>query len=60
MTTTTASVPVLSMAAIAERFETLAAAEKWFEIQDELFDNGVKDIEPAIRLTAQTPEEKTK
>ena len=32
--------------AIAARFNELAKQEKWFEIQDELFAEGVKSIEP--------------
>ena len=31
---------------VAERFNELAQQEKWFEIQDELFANDVKSIEP--------------
>lgn len=32
---------------VAARFNELAQAEKWFEIQDELFDDNVKSVEPA-------------
>ncbi|MEP6737612.1 MAG: SRPBCC domain-containing protein [Chryseolinea sp.] len=32
---------------VAARFNELAKQEKWFEIQDELFDDNVKSIEPA-------------
>lgn len=32
---------------VAARFEELAREERWFDIQDELFDNDVKSIEPA-------------
>lgn len=32
---------------IAARFDELAQQEKWFEIQDELFADGVRSIEPA-------------
>ncbi|RYE24681.1 MAG: nuclear transport factor 2 family protein [Sphingobacteriales bacterium] len=32
---------------VAARFETLANEEKWFEIQDELFADDVKSIEPS-------------
>jgi len=32
---------------VAARFNELAQQEKWFEIQDELFAEGVKSIEPA-------------
>lgn len=33
--------------AIANRFNELAQQEKWFEIQEELFADNVKSIEPA-------------
>jgi hypothetical protein len=32
---------------VAARFSELAQAEKWFEIQDELFDDNVRSVEPA-------------
>ena len=32
---------------VAERFNELAQQEKWFEIQDELFAENVKSIEPS-------------
>jgi hypothetical protein len=32
---------------VANRFNELAKQEKWFEIQEELFDSDVKSIEPA-------------
>lgn len=32
---------------IAARFDVLAGQEKWFEIQEELFSDNVKSIEPA-------------
>lgn len=32
---------------VASRFNELAKQEKWFEIQDELFSDDVKSIEPA-------------
>lgn len=32
---------------VAARFNELAQQEKWFEIQDELFADDVKSIEPA-------------
>jgi len=32
---------------VAARFDELAKQEKWFEIQDELFADNVKSIEPA-------------
>ena len=37
----------LSTEQIAARFNELAQTEKWFEIQDELFSDNVKSIEPA-------------
>jgi hypothetical protein len=37
---------VLSTEEIAIRFDELAQQEKWFEIQDELFADNVKSIEP--------------
>lgn len=37
----------LSTSAIAARFYELAKQEQWFEIQDELFAENVKSIEPA-------------
>jgi hypothetical protein len=33
---------------VADRFDELAQKEKWFEIQDELFSENVKSIEPQI------------
>jgi hypothetical protein len=36
----------MTIQAIVERFNTLAQQEKWFEIQDELFSDDVKSIEP--------------
>jgi SnoaL-like domain len=32
---------------VAKRFNELAQQEKWFEIQDELFADGVRSVEPA-------------
>jgi hypothetical protein len=32
---------------VAARFNELAQGEKWFEIQDELFDDHVRSVEPA-------------
>lgn len=32
---------------VAERFDTLAQQEKWFEIQEEFFSDNVVSIEPA-------------
>ena len=37
---------ILTTPEIAARFNELAQQEKWFEIQDELFDENVKSIEP--------------
>lgn len=42
MTTT----PVMTTQQVAERFNELAKQEKWFEIQDELFAENVKSIDP--------------
>ena len=36
----------MTTAAVATRFHELAKAEKWFEIQDELFADTIKSIEP--------------
>jgi ketosteroid isomerase-like protein len=44
---TTQAKKILSTAEVAARFDALAQAEKWFEIQDELFAENVKSIEPA-------------
>lgn len=38
---------ILSTQEIAERFHELAQQEKWFEIQDELFADNVRSVEPA-------------
>ena len=37
---------VMTPQQVAERFNELAKQEKWFQIQDELFSDGVKSIEP--------------
>ena len=37
----------MTTAQVAARFNELAQQEKWFEIQDELFSENVKSIEPA-------------
>jgi hypothetical protein len=42
---TTASM-VLTTQLVADRFNELAQQEKWFEIQDELFADNVKSIDP--------------
>ncbi|HEY9007740.1 MAG TPA: SnoaL-like domain-containing protein [Ohtaekwangia sp.] len=44
MTTNT----VLTTQEVAERFHVLAQQEKWFEIQDELFADNVRSIEPTV------------
>jgi hypothetical protein len=38
---------ILTTQQVAARFHELAQQEKWFEIQDELFDDAVKSIEPS-------------
>jgi ketosteroid isomerase-like protein len=38
---------VMTTQQVADRFNELAMQEKWFEIQDELFADNVKSIEPA-------------
>ena len=43
---TTATTTLLTTAEVAARFYELAQKEKWFEIQDELFADNVKSIEP--------------
>jgi hypothetical protein len=37
---------VLTTPQVVERFKELAKEEKWFDIQDELFSEDVKSIEP--------------
>ena len=37
----------MTVQAVAARFHQLAQQEKWFEIQDELFAESVRSIEPA-------------
>jgi predicted neutral ceramidase superfamily lipid hydrolase len=37
---------ILTSAEVAARFNELAQQEKWFEIQDELFSDSVKSIDP--------------
>jgi len=44
MTTNTA---ILTTQQVAARFDELAQQEKWFEIQEELFADNVKSIDPA-------------
>jgi len=43
---------------IAARFNQLAQQEKWFEIQDELFADNVKSVEPATAKYLQYAEGK--
>lgn len=38
---------VMTSKEVAARFEQLARQEKWFEIQDELFADEVRSVEPA-------------
>ena len=40
------SIEVMTTQQVAARFFELAQQEKWFEIQDELFSDDVKSIEP--------------
>ena len=42
----TTSSMVLTTQMVASRFDELAQQEKWFEIQDELFSDDVKSIDP--------------
>ena len=44
MTTTNIGIPTIQE--VAARFNELAQQEKWFEIQDELFADNVKSIDP--------------
>lgn len=41
---------ILSTLEVAARFDELAQQEKWFDIQDELFADNVKSIEPPSSL----------
>ena len=43
---TTTNNKVLSTQEVADRFNELAQQEKWFEIQDELFADKVRSIDP--------------
>ncbi len=43
----TTNVKVLTTQEVATRFNELAREEKWFEIQDELFADNVRSIDPA-------------
>ena|SRR5688572_27302914 len=42
----TAKKPTMTTQNVAARFNELAQQEKWFEIQDELFADNVKSIDP--------------
>ena len=44
---------------VAARFNELAQQEKWFEIQDELFGNEVKSVEPLTAKYLHNAEGKT-
>ena len=44
---TTETKKTLTTQEVAARFDTLAQQELWFEIQDELFADNVKSIEPS-------------
>jgi len=44
--TTSTNTQVMTTTEVASRFNELARQEKWFEIQDELFSDGVKSIDP--------------
>ena len=46
MTTATEN-KVMTTQEVADRFNELAQQEKWFQIQDELFADNVRSIEPA-------------
>ncbi|AYB33488.1 SnoaL-like domain-containing protein [Chryseolinea soli] len=43
---------------VADRFDTLAQEERWFEIQDELFADNVRSIEPPNSAYLQDAEGK--
>ncbi len=44
--TTSTNNQVMTTQEVASRFNELAKQEKWFEIQDELFSDNVKSVEP--------------
>jgi hypothetical protein len=46
MTTTTMTETSLTTQEVASRFNELAQQEKWFDLQDELFADNVKSIDP--------------
>jgi hypothetical protein len=43
---TSTNTQVMTTQEVASRFNELAGQEKWFEIQDELFSDNVKSIDP--------------
>jgi hypothetical protein len=43
----TTSTTILATEEVAARFDDLAQQEKWFEIQDELFAENVRSVEPS-------------
>ena len=43
---TTETKKALTIQEVADRFDTLAQQELWFEIQDELFADNVRSVEP--------------
>lgn len=49
----------MTTAEVAARFHALAQAEKWFEIQDELFAENVRSIEPAHAVHMQNAQGKS-
>ena len=55
----TTDTPALTTSAIAARFNELAQQEKWFDIQDELFADNVKSIEPANASYLKNAESKS-
>ena len=58
MSTTIANA-VITTTEVANRFNELAQQEKWFEIQDELFADDVRSIEPAGAKNLPNAEGKT-
>jgi hypothetical protein len=44
---------------VAARFHQLAQQEKWFEIQDELFSDNVRSVEPLAAVHLKNAEGKT-
>jgi hypothetical protein len=56
----TESQTTLTTQEVAEQFYALAQQEKWFEIQDQLFSEDVRSIEPANSLYLKTEEGKSR